>query len=75
MNKANITSPNRTVNASPPLAARAPKNPSRRYAPLWDFLSAKVLCARKMLRIFLIGHKKPSFTAGTLSASFLKVLE
>ena len=42
------------------------KNPSRRIAPLWDFLSAKVFCARKMLRIFLIGHKKPSFTAGTL---------
>jgi hypothetical protein len=33
---------------------------------LWDFLSAKVFCARKMLRIFLIGRKKPSFTAGTL---------
>jgi hypothetical protein len=31
-------------------------------APLWDFLSAKVFCARKMLRIFLIGHKKPSVT-------------
>jgi hypothetical protein len=27
---------------------------------------AKVFCARKMLRIFLVGHKKPSFTAGTL---------
>jgi hypothetical protein len=30
---------------------------------------AKVFCARKMLRIFLIGRKKPSFTAGTLGES------
>jgi hypothetical protein len=29
---------------------------------------AKVFCARKTLRVFLIGHKKPSFTAGTLYA-------
>jgi hypothetical protein len=28
---------------------------------------AKVFCARKTLRVFLIGHKKPSFTAGTLN--------
>jgi hypothetical protein len=34
--------------------------------PLCGFLSAKVFCARKMLRIFLIGHKKPSFTAVAL---------
>jgi hypothetical protein len=29
---------------------------------------AKVFCARKTLRVFLIGHKKPSFTTGTLYA-------
>jgi hypothetical protein len=29
---------------------------------------AKVFCARKTLRVFLIGHKKPSFTAETLYA-------
>jgi hypothetical protein len=27
---------------------------------------ATVFCARKTLRVFFIGHKKPSFTAGTL---------
>jgi hypothetical protein len=36
--------------------------------------SAKVFCARKMLRIFLIGHKKPSFTAGTLGEIWAKMV-
>jgi hypothetical protein len=30
--------------------------------PLWDFVSATFFCARKMLRIFFIGHKKTSLT-------------
>jgi hypothetical protein len=34
--------------------------------PFVVFCSATVFCARKMLRIFLIGRKKPSVTAGTL---------
>jgi hypothetical protein len=38
------------------------------------FFSAKVFCARKMLRIFLIGHKKPSFTAGTLHENFFTLV-
>jgi hypothetical protein len=35
-------------------------------APLWDFLSPTVFCARKMLRIFLIGLKKPSVTLNVM---------
>jgi hypothetical protein len=35
--------------------------------------SAKVFCARKTLRVFLIGHKKPSFTAETLCAIAFKI--
>jgi hypothetical protein len=38
------------------------------------FFSAKVFCARKMQRIFLIGHKKPSFTAGTLCAIIFEIV-
>jgi hypothetical protein len=34
---------------------------------------AKVFCARKTLRVFLIGHKKPSFTAGTLCECWAKI--
>jgi hypothetical protein len=37
--------------------------------------SAKVFCARKTLRVFLIGHKKPSFTAGTLCAIKSEIIE
>jgi hypothetical protein len=35
---------------------------------------AKVFCARKTLRVFLIGHKKPLFTAGTLGEIKVKIL-
>jgi len=35
--------------------------------PFVVFFSAKVFYARKILRIFLIGHKKSSFTTRTLS--------
>jgi hypothetical protein len=37
--------------------------------------SAKVFCARKMLRIFFIGHKKPSFTAGTLGEIIFNLID
>ena len=67
------TSPNRTVNVRRLKAARLRKI-AVGLRPLCNFLSAKVFCARKMLRIFLIGHKKPSFTAGTLCASFSKLV-
>jgi hypothetical protein len=36
---------------------------------------AKVFCARKTLRVFFIGHKKPSFTAGTLCAMLVKFIK
>jgi hypothetical protein len=45
-NKANPTSLNRTVTASPPSAARATKKPSR-ATPFMGFFSATVLCLRE----------------------------
>jgi hypothetical protein len=35
---------------------------------------AKVFYARKTLRVFLIGRKKPSFTAGTLDEIPLDII-
>jgi hypothetical protein len=57
--------PNRSVTASV-LKHLGLRKTAVGLRPLCGFLSAKVFCARKMLRIFLIGHKKPSVTAGTL---------
>jgi hypothetical protein len=37
------------------------------------FYSTTFFCARKMLRIFLIGRKKTSHTAGTLNAITQKI--
>jgi hypothetical protein len=35
-------------------------------APLWIFVSATFFCARETLRVSFIGHKKTSYTTGTL---------
>jgi hypothetical protein len=64
------TAYNRTVNASPPVGGSASTKHQSALRAFVVFCSSKVFCARKILRIFLIGHKKPSFTAGTLCESF-----
>ena len=63
-----ITSPNRIVNACAPVGRfGAPKNCSR--LRLCAILSPpKIFVPVKCCRIFLIGHKNPSFTTGTLYA-------
>ena len=49
-------------NSSPPVrAARVPQN-TVRATPSAVFCSTTVFCARKTLRVFLIGRKKPSVT-------------
>ena len=65
---------NRTVNVRRLSAARLRKI-AVGLTPFVVFFSAKVFCARKMLRIFLIGHKKPSFTAGTLGEIIFELVE
>jgi len=61
---------NRSVNASPPSAARATQYTSRAKALCGVLLRHSFLRPKKRCAFFLIGRKKPSFTAGTLSASF-----
>jgi len=45
-----------------PLVASGLRKIAVGVPPLCNFLFAKVFYARKILRIFLIGHKNPSFT-------------
>jgi hypothetical protein len=69
----NITSPNRSVYASPPSAARATQKRSRAYA-LCAFLFRHIfLRPKKCFAFFLIGRKKTSVTAGTLGAIWAKI--
>jgi hypothetical protein len=46
------TALNRSVNASPPSAARATQNASRGFAPLWHFAPPHFFAPVKTLRVF-----------------------
>jgi len=61
--------PNRTVCAAPPVGGLGSVKPQSALCAFVGFYSTTFFCARKMLRIFLIGHKKTSHTAGTLCVS------
>ena len=61
----NPTAHNRTVNVRRLKAARLRKI-AVGLTPFVQFSLRQSFLCPKMLRIFLIGHKKPSFTAGTL---------
>ena len=56
--KANITSPNRTVYASPPEGGSASVKHQSAQAPLWCFTPAHFFVPVKMLRIFLYRAQK-----------------
>ena len=68
LEKAFGTSYNRTVCAAPPVGGLGSVKPQSALSAFVGFYSTTFFCARKMLRIFLIGHKKTSHTAGTLCA-------
>jgi hypothetical protein len=63
------TALNRTVYAAPPVGGLGSVKPQSALCAFVGFYSTTFFCARKMLRIFLIGHKKTSHTAGTLGDS------
>jgi hypothetical protein len=43
-------------------------------APLWVFVSATFFCARETIRVSFIGHKKTSYTTGTLCEMLAKLV-
>ena len=65
------TAYNRAVCAAPPVGGLGSTKHQSALCAFVVFCSTTFFCARKMLRIFLIGHKKTSHTAGTLNDSFV----
>jgi hypothetical protein len=68
--KYGTTAHNRTVCASPPVGGSGSVKPQLAHCAFVGFYSTTFFCAHKMLRIFLIGHKKTAHTAGTLHENF-----